>query len=66
MKFENLNFKESQIKIDQLKSIHGGTTTSVLIERSYSENEYPDDGNGRPDYSCKPILVEVEFPCPEN
>jgi len=47
MKFENLNFKESQIKKDQLSTVHGGTTTTLITVVGHSENEYEDtNGNG--------------------
>lgn len=60
MKLEKLNLKESQIEKDKMASVHGGTSTTVMIEvidcGMQSEMEYPDDGNGCPDWDAEPII----------
>lgn len=52
--------KNFQIKKSKLSSLKGGTSTTVYKEVGRSENEYPDKGNGEPDLSVEPIVIEIE------
>ncbi|AQX12498.1 hypothetical protein BAX94_01860 [Elizabethkingia meningoseptica] len=58
MKNEKKSLKKFEIKKSALASIKGGTSTTVMVEVGRTENEYPDDGNGKPDTTVKPITVE--------
>ena len=58
MKLEKLSLEEAKIEKSKMATIKGGTTTTVMIEPGgcgYSEMEYPDNGNGCPDFTKKGI-----------
>lgn len=55
MKLEKL--KGAEIKKNEMISIKGGTSTTVMIETGHSKNEYPDDGAGGPDFCYEPVLI---------
>lgn len=58
MKLEKMNFENSKLQESQLTSVVGGTSTTVMVEPDCSftsgdpcsETEYPDNGEGCPDY----------------
>jgi hypothetical protein len=64
MKLEK--FEGTTLKKNDLLKVEGGnvTTTTVMIQTGYTENEYPDDGQGKPNFDCEPIVIDVPFPCP--
>ncbi|WP_042721038.1 hypothetical protein [Flavobacterium sp. B17] len=53
------SFKDFEIKKSPLSSMKGGTSTTVMIETGYTENEYPDNGSGEPDFDYEPVVVEI-------
>lgn len=55
-KFEK--FKELQLRSNQLCSVKGGTSTTLMVEVGRSENEYEDsNGNGTFDGGDKLVAV---------
>ena len=46
-KFENL--KKLQLKTNELSSVNGGTTTTLVTTVGYAENEY-EDSNGNKEF----------------
>ena len=47
-KFQKID--DVQIKKNNMLNIKDGTATAVMIEKGRSENEYPDNDKGVPDF----------------
>ncbi|GAA0892391.1 hypothetical protein GCM10009122_20700 [Fulvivirga kasyanovii] len=58
-KFEK--FEKLQLRSNQLCSVKGGTSTTLMVEVGRSESEYQDNGNGTFDEGDKFIAI-VEMP----
>ncbi len=61
-KFENL--KKLQLKTNELSSVNGGTTTTLVTVVGYAENEWEDtNGNGEFDGDDGDTFIgTIEFP----
>ena len=59
-KLENFDFGQMQIEENQTANVLGGTSTTSYKEACLvQENEYPEGEDGCPDYTKKPVLVDL-------